>query len=55
MGTNLQSYLFQAHISLKLCRVEQNCTIQLYKMAKTIQCINKCQPKTKKKVGRISF
>ena len=26
-GPNLQSYLFQPYISLKLFRVEQNCTI----------------------------
>jgi len=35
-GPNLQSYLFQAYISLNPIRVKQNCTIHLLKMAKTI-------------------
>ena len=42
-GQNLQSYLFQEYISLNPSRVEQNYTIYLLKMAKTIYWNNKCQ------------
>ena len=34
-GPNLQSYLFQAYISLNPSRVKQNYTIHLLEMAKT--------------------
>jgi len=54
-GPNLQSYLFQAYISLKLFRVEQNCTIWLQKMTKIIHCTKKCQPKTKNQLWELIF
>jgi len=40
--SKLQSYLFQEYISLNPRRVEQNYTIYLLKMAKTIYLNNKC-------------
>ena len=42
-GPNLQSYLFQAYISLNPNQVKQNYTIHLLEMAKTIYWNKKCQ------------
>ena len=52
---NLQSYLFQEYTSLNPSRVEQNYTIYLLKMAKTIHWNNKCQVQTNNKVWELVF
>jgi len=50
---NLQSY--QEYTSLNPSRVEQNYTIYLLKMAKTIHWNNKCQVQTNNKVWELVF
>ena len=54
-GPNLQSYLFQAYISLNSSKVQQNYTMHLLKMAKTNYWNKKCQLQTNNKLWELVF